>query len=198
MWPGGQVWKPGPTSPATVAAWPPVWWFRIRVFCRRGSLTPDFMIGRRLHPSSPRHDRTNRPPGPVPTGRGARAALGTPTSSSASLKWPQATRFKPPTRSPQSAPRGPSPPDVASAPVMNQRLHRWIPPHPFRVFLLKSVYGFFMSVLLIICNSDLSQTGLSDSSTSRSCINRTTSSSRLVSVIRKPRRDFCAPNCHQL
>ena len=80
MWPGGQVWKPGPTSPATVAAWPPVLWFRIRVFCRRGSLTPDFMISRRLHPSSPRHDHSNRPPGPVPTGCGARAALGTLTS----------------------------------------------------------------------------------------------------------------------
>ena len=40
MWPGGQLWKPGPAYPATVAAWPPVWLFRIRVFCSRGSLTP--------------------------------------------------------------------------------------------------------------------------------------------------------------
>jgi hypothetical protein len=30
--------------------------------------------GRGPHPSSPRHDRTNRPPGPVPTGCGARAS----------------------------------------------------------------------------------------------------------------------------
>ena len=40
MWPGGQVWKPGPPSPATVAALPPAWWFRMRIFCSRGSLTP--------------------------------------------------------------------------------------------------------------------------------------------------------------
>ncbi len=88
MWPSGQMWKPGPTYPATVAAWPPVLWFRIRIFCRRGSLTPDFMIGRRLHPSSPRHDHSNRPPGPVPTGCGARAALGTLTSRRLFLNGP--------------------------------------------------------------------------------------------------------------
>ena len=40
MWPEGQVWKPGPTYPATVAAWPPAPLFRIRIFCSRGSLTP--------------------------------------------------------------------------------------------------------------------------------------------------------------
>jgi len=40
MWPGGQVWKPGPAYPATVAAWPPAQWFRIRIFCSRGLLTP--------------------------------------------------------------------------------------------------------------------------------------------------------------
>jgi hypothetical protein len=33
-------------------------------------------------------------------------SLGAPTSSSSSLKWPQATPLKPSTRSPQSAPRG--------------------------------------------------------------------------------------------
>ncbi len=40
MWLGGQWRKPGPTYPATVAAWPPAWLFRIRIFCSRGSLTP--------------------------------------------------------------------------------------------------------------------------------------------------------------
>ena len=40
MWPGGQLWKPGPAYPATVAAWPPAPLFRIRIFCSRGSLTP--------------------------------------------------------------------------------------------------------------------------------------------------------------
>ena len=40
MWPEGQVWKPGPAYPATAAALPPAWWFRIRIFCSRGSLTP--------------------------------------------------------------------------------------------------------------------------------------------------------------
>ena len=40
MWPGGQVWKPGPPDPATVAAWPPAPSFRIAIFCRRVSLTP--------------------------------------------------------------------------------------------------------------------------------------------------------------
>ena len=66
MWPGGQVWKSGPTYPATVAAWPPVLWFRIRVFCSRGSLTPDFMIGPRPHPSNPRHDHPIGPQCPSP------------------------------------------------------------------------------------------------------------------------------------
>jgi hypothetical protein len=28
----GQMWKPGPASPATVAAWPPVGGFRVRVW----------------------------------------------------------------------------------------------------------------------------------------------------------------------
>ena len=36
----GQVWKPGPAYPATVAALPPAPRFRIRIFCSRGSLTP--------------------------------------------------------------------------------------------------------------------------------------------------------------
>jgi hypothetical protein len=36
----GQLWKPGPAYPATVAALPPAPWFRIRIFCSRGSLTP--------------------------------------------------------------------------------------------------------------------------------------------------------------
>ncbi len=40
MWPEGQLWKPGPAYPATVAAWPPAPLFRIRIFCSRGSLTP--------------------------------------------------------------------------------------------------------------------------------------------------------------
>ena len=40
MWPNGQVWKPGPAYPATVAASPPAPLFRIRIFCSRGSLTP--------------------------------------------------------------------------------------------------------------------------------------------------------------
>ena len=40
MWPEGQVWKPGLSYPATVAARPPVPLFLIRIFCRRGSLTP--------------------------------------------------------------------------------------------------------------------------------------------------------------
>ena len=40
MWPEGQLWKPGPTYPATVAALPPAPLFRIGVFCSRGSLTP--------------------------------------------------------------------------------------------------------------------------------------------------------------
>ena len=31
MRPEGQVWKPGPPYPATMAAWPPAWLFRIRV-----------------------------------------------------------------------------------------------------------------------------------------------------------------------
>ena len=29
----GQVWKPGPAYPATAAALPPAWLFRIRIFC---------------------------------------------------------------------------------------------------------------------------------------------------------------------
>jgi hypothetical protein len=90
------------------------------------------MNGRRPHPSSPRHDHPNRPSGPVPTGCGARAP-GTPTSSSATLEWPQATPLKPPTRSPQSALRGPSPPDVAHAPVMNKRIYRLVSPHVTRI-----------------------------------------------------------------
>jgi hypothetical protein len=40
MWPRGQLWKPGPAYPATVAASPPAQRFRIRIFCSRGSLTP--------------------------------------------------------------------------------------------------------------------------------------------------------------
>ena len=28
----GQLWKPGPAYPATVAAWPPAWWFRIWIY----------------------------------------------------------------------------------------------------------------------------------------------------------------------
>ena len=40
MWPEGQLWKPGPTYPATVVALPPAPLFRIRIFCSRGSLTP--------------------------------------------------------------------------------------------------------------------------------------------------------------
>ena len=40
MWPEGQLWKPGPTYPATVAALPSAPLFRIRIFCSRGSLTP--------------------------------------------------------------------------------------------------------------------------------------------------------------
>ena len=36
----GQVWKPGPPYPATAAALPPAPWFRIRIFCSRGLLTP--------------------------------------------------------------------------------------------------------------------------------------------------------------
>ena len=40
MWPEGQLWKPGPSYPATVAALPPAPLFRIRIFCSRGSLTP--------------------------------------------------------------------------------------------------------------------------------------------------------------
>jgi hypothetical protein len=40
MWPEGQLWKPGPAYPATVAALPPAQLFRIRIFCSRGSLTP--------------------------------------------------------------------------------------------------------------------------------------------------------------
>ena len=40
MWPEGQVWKPGPPYPATAAALPPAPWFRIRIFCSRGLLTP--------------------------------------------------------------------------------------------------------------------------------------------------------------
>ena len=40
MWPAGQVWKPGPAYPATVAASPPATSFRIRIYCSRGSLTP--------------------------------------------------------------------------------------------------------------------------------------------------------------
>jgi hypothetical protein len=60
-------------------------------------------------------------------------APGAPTSSSASLEWPQATPLKPPTRSPPIGPRGPSPPDVARAPVMIKRLHRLIPPHVTRL-----------------------------------------------------------------
>ena len=40
MWPEGQLWKPGPATPATVAASPPAPCFRIRIFCNRGSLTP--------------------------------------------------------------------------------------------------------------------------------------------------------------
>jgi hypothetical protein len=75
MWPRGQVWKPGPASPATVAAWPPVLWFRIRVFCSRGSLIPDFINGRRPHPSTPRHDNPNRPLG------GERSTLADETSA---------------------------------------------------------------------------------------------------------------------
>jgi hypothetical protein len=63
------------------------------------------------------------PPGPVPTGRGARAP-GAPTSSSASLKWPPAPPLKPPTRSHQSAPRGPSPRDAARAPPWERRRPR--------------------------------------------------------------------------
>ena len=31
MWLEGHVWKPGPAYPATVAALPPVWWFRISI-----------------------------------------------------------------------------------------------------------------------------------------------------------------------
>jgi hypothetical protein len=31
MWLEGHVWKPGPAYPATVAAWPLVWWFRISI-----------------------------------------------------------------------------------------------------------------------------------------------------------------------
>ena len=40
MWPEGQVCKPGPATPATVAALPPAPSFRIRIYCSRGSLTP--------------------------------------------------------------------------------------------------------------------------------------------------------------
>ena len=40
MWLWGQLWKPGPTYPATVAALPLAPWFRVWVFCSRGSLTP--------------------------------------------------------------------------------------------------------------------------------------------------------------
>ncbi len=36
----GQVWKLGPTYPATAAALPPAPLFRLRIFCSRGSLTP--------------------------------------------------------------------------------------------------------------------------------------------------------------
>ena len=68
----------------------------------------------------------------------------------------------------------------------------------FRVFLLKCINCLSICVFLSKCHSGLSQAGLSDTRTSRSCTNHTISSSRLVSVIRKPRRDFCAPNCHQL
>ena len=32
MWPEGQSWKPGPAYPATVAAWPPCWWFCVWFF----------------------------------------------------------------------------------------------------------------------------------------------------------------------
>ena len=61
--------------------------------------------------------------------KGCRArAPGAPTSSSASLKWPPATPFKPPTRSHQSAPRGLSPPDMARAPgalTTSSASHKW-------------------------------------------------------------------------
>ena len=40
MWPGGQVWKPGPTSPATVAALPRGEWFRMRIFIVAGGADP--------------------------------------------------------------------------------------------------------------------------------------------------------------
>ena len=40
MRPEGQLWKPGPADPATVAALPPAQLFRIRLICSRGSLTP--------------------------------------------------------------------------------------------------------------------------------------------------------------
>ena len=50
------MWKPGPATPATVAALPPAWLFRIRIFCSRGSLTPVaapnvFLAGDRLRRS---------------------------------------------------------------------------------------------------------------------------------------------------
>ena len=38
--PEGQMWKPGLTYPATVAALPPAPLFRFWIFCSRGSLTP--------------------------------------------------------------------------------------------------------------------------------------------------------------
>ena len=34
------MWKPGPTSPATVAAWPRGEWFRMRIFLVAGGADP--------------------------------------------------------------------------------------------------------------------------------------------------------------
>ena len=157
------------------------------------------MIGPRPHPSSQRHDRTNRPPrAPSPPDMARARPPGTPTSSSAVLEWPQATPLKPPTRSPQSASSGPVPTGCGARASHTQTNASFDPARSFPRFLVEKQNCFYIHVLLSICHSDESQTVLSDSRTSRSCTNHTTSFSRLVSVIRKPRRDFCAPNCHRL
>jgi hypothetical protein len=75
------------------------------------------------------------PSGPIPPDV-ARAPLGTPTSSSASLEWPQATPLKPPTRSHQSARRGPSHRTWRARPWERRRPRRHLlngrRPHPLK------------------------------------------------------------------
>ena len=133
-------------------------------------------LGRRVDGSSPR-----------PEGSGARPP-GTPTSSSAVLEWPQATPLKPPTRSPQSASSGPVPTGCGARASHTQTNASFDPARSFPRFLVEKQNCFYIHVFLIICHSD--ESVLSDTRASRSCTNHTTSFSRLVSVIRKPRRDF--------